>query len=388
MSTGVRFAMRSVGSRDRGTRDRGTRATRPVAIASTLLFVCSSFVAVIAAGPAGASSPPGQAGAPVAVGMPAAAALRWNAPGDVGTPPLTRYDVETNDGSGWSAAPNGQRADAFAEGTFHTCGILDDGTVKCWGQNTSGQLGLGDTVDRGDNPNEMAGNLPPVALGTGRSAVALAAGDLHSCALLDDGTVKCWGENSSGQLGLGNTADRGDGAGEMGDNLATVALGTGRTAVAIAAGDVHTCALLDDASVKCWGGNSTGQLGLGNTTNKGDNAGEMGDSLPAVALGTGRTATALSSNFDHLRAARQRKREVLGQQRAGAAGIGRHREPRRQCERDGRQPPGRVVGNGSHRDRGRRRWRLHVCGARQQHGEVLGRQLRGTAGDREHPAAR
>ena len=92
---------------------------------------------------------------------------------------------------------------AVAGGTFHTCVLLDDGTVKCWGGNDSGQLGLGDHVDRGDNPNEMGGNLSPVALGTGHSAVALAAGDLHTCALLDDGTVKCWGENSQRPAWIG-----------------------------------------------------------------------------------------------------------------------------------------------------------------------------------------
>ena len=75
----------------------------------------------------------------------------------------------------------------------------------------------------------------------------------HTCALLDDRTVKCWGYNASGQLGQGDAADRGDSPGELGDNLAAVDLGTGRTATAIAAGGYHTCAILDDASVKCWG---------------------------------------------------------------------------------------------------------------------------------------
>ena len=99
----------------------------------------------------------------------------------------------------------------------------------------------------------MGDSLPTVALGTGRTAVAITAGNYHTCALLDDGSVKCWGYNDYGQLGLGDTADRGVGAGEMGDSLPAVALGTGRTAVAITSGSYHTCALLDDASVKCWG---------------------------------------------------------------------------------------------------------------------------------------
>ena len=82
---------------------------------------------------------------------------------------------------------------------------------------------------------------------------------------------------------------------EMGDNLPAVDLGTGRTATAIfSGGGSHMCAFLDDKSLKCWGGNYFGQLGLGDTNNRGDASGEMGDNLPVVDLGTGRTATAIS----------------------------------------------------------------------------------------------
>ena len=71
----------------------------------------------------------------------------------------------------------------------------------------------------------------------------------------------------------------------MGDALPAVNLGTGRTAKMIGAGDHHTCAVLDDDSVKCWGRNDYGQLGLGDTSNRGDGPGEMGDNLPIVDLG-------------------------------------------------------------------------------------------------------
>ena len=152
---------------------------------------------------------------------------------------------------------------AVATGAAHTCAILDTGAVKCWGDNASGKLGLGDTIDRGDMAGQMGAVLPAVDLGTGRTATAIAAGGNHTCAILDTGAVKCWGENGSGQLGQGNTADRGDGPGEMGDNLAPIDLGTGRTATAIAAGAGHTCAVLDDGDIKCWGQNGSGQLGPG-----------------------------------------------------------------------------------------------------------------------------
>ncbi|MFM7618137.1 MAG: RCC1 domain-containing protein [Actinomycetes bacterium] len=168
----------------------------------------------------------------------------------------------------------------------HTCALLDNGTVKCWGANSGGQLGLGDNQPRGYVPGQMGDTLPAVALGTGRTATQLAAGSTSMCAVLDNGTVKCWGLNYDGELGLGDTNDRGDGPGEMGDALPVVALGTGRTATQLTAVGDHTCALLDNGTVKCWGRNDSGQLGLGATNDRGDGPGEMGDTLPTVDLGT------------------------------------------------------------------------------------------------------
>jgi len=187
----------------------------------------------------------------------------------------------------------------MAAGDRHTCALLDDDSLKCWGSNEYGQLGLGDTNDRGDGAGEMGDNLPSVDLSPGRSAKALALGGRHTCAILDDDSVKCWGDNSWGQLGLGNTAHRGDGSDEMGDFLLTVELGSGRSAQALAAGDAHTCALLDDDSVKCWGRGSFGQLGLGSIIERGDQPGDMGDSLPSVDLGAGRSAQALVAGAHH-----------------------------------------------------------------------------------------
>ncbi len=188
----------------------------------------------------------------------------------------------------------GRTATAVSAGENHTCALLDNGTVKCWGGGGA-SLGLGNTTTYGDGPGEMGDNLPAVDLGTGRTATAITAGHDFTCALLDNGTVKCWGRNTAGELGQGNTTTLGDGPGEMGDNLPAVDLGTGRTATAITAGHDFTCALLDNGTVKCWGRNTAGELGQGNTTTLGDGPGEMGDNLPAVNLGTGRTATAVSA---------------------------------------------------------------------------------------------
>jgi len=115
----------------------------------------------------------------------------------------------------------------------------------------------------GDGPSEMGDNLSVVSLGTGRTASIVSNGDTHTCAILDDNTVKCWGFNTNGQLGLGDVNARGDGITEMGDNLPTVSLGTGRTATQISAGFEHTCAILDNATVKCWGSGGSGRNGTG-----------------------------------------------------------------------------------------------------------------------------
>ena len=164
--------------------------------------------------------------------------------------------------------------------------MLDNETVKCWGGNGSGQLGLGDNADRGGQPGEMGDALLPVHLGPGRTAQALTAGFYHSCALLDNDSVKCWGDNDYGQLGLGDNNDRGDQPNEMGDALLPINLGEDRTTRAVAAGYVHTCALLDNETVKCWGENNSGQLGLGDINFRGYQPGQMGENLPPVDLGS------------------------------------------------------------------------------------------------------
>ena len=157
-----------------------------------------------------------------------------------------------------------------------------------------GGLGLGDVESRGNEPGEMGDKLPAVELGAGKKATAVSAGATHTCALLDDGSVKCWGSTISGQLGLDDPSKQpsgraGDEPNEMGDNLPAVNLGSGRTAVAISAGgsvfpNSGTCALLDNGSLKCWGRNDWGQLGLEDTNARGDDPGEMGDNLPTVKL--------------------------------------------------------------------------------------------------------
>lgn len=183
----------------------------------------------------------------------------------------------------------------FNGGGFHTCSLFEAGPVlKCWGIAIA--TGLGDNLDRGGAPNQMGGSLPPVNLGAGAKPVQLALGNLHACARLDGGAVKCWGHNSFGQLGLGDVIWRGQSdAFTMGDVLPAVNLGSGRTAVHITAGYFHSCAVLDNGQVKCWGNNDNGQLGLGDGAQRGIQPGQMGDALPPVDLGTGRRALLVES---------------------------------------------------------------------------------------------
>jgi alpha-tubulin suppressor-like RCC1 family protein len=181
---------------------------------------------------------------------------------------------------------------AVTSGASHTCAILEDDTVRCWGAGAFGQLGNGDTAA----VSSPAG-LAPVNLGAGRTAKAITAGDQHTCAILDNGNVRCWGLNDNGQLGYGNTNTIGDNVGETPNTVGPVDLGPGRTAVAITANAAHTCVVLDDGAVRCWGANALGQLGLGNTADVGDN--EVPSAVPTVKLGAGRTAKAIAAGTLH-----------------------------------------------------------------------------------------
>lgn len=150
------------------------------------------------------------------------------------------------------------RARSFLSGRVdssysHSCAIAANGTLHCWGDGFGGELGYGNTNNIGDN--ESPGSAGAVDLG-GHSAVAVSVGDNHTCAILDDHTVRCWGEGASGQLGYGNTNNIGDN--ETPGSVGPVNLGAGRTAMEVSAGGSHTCALLDDDTVRCWGLGSSG----------------------------------------------------------------------------------------------------------------------------------
>ncbi|MCH1591810.1 MAG: hypothetical protein L7R66_02330, partial [Candidatus Thalassarchaeaceae archaeon] len=135
-------------------------------------------------------------------------------------------------------------------GAKHSCAILDDGSISCWGDNSNGQLGDG---SRTPSLEPEKSSLP-----LGRKAVEISAGSYHTCTMFDDGSVRCWGSNEFGQLGDGTTIER--------TSPVQVNLGEGKSALGVSSGESHTCAILNDRSVKCWGLNSNGQLGDGTSS--------------------------------------------------------------------------------------------------------------------------
>lgn len=124
------------------------------------------------------------------------------------------------------------------------CALLSSGTVHCWGRNLQGELGI--PADPDDHkPTEVA---------RVRGAKHLAAGSVHACAILDGGIAHCWGANTHGELGRGQASDwEGPGpAKALPAHVAEVSFGV-----------EHACALIEDGSGYCWGGNQYGQVGDG-----------------------------------------------------------------------------------------------------------------------------
>ncbi len=134
---------------------------------------------------------------------------------------------------------------ALELGTDHSCALLFGGQIKCWGDNSRGQLGNGSTASR-SRPVEVSGIS---------SAIDLSAGYHHTCAVLETGLVQCWGSNQYGQLGA-----------DVEHALEPVTVSGIEDAVSVTAGEGHTCALIRGEEVRCWGRNQYGQLGDGTNT--------------------------------------------------------------------------------------------------------------------------
>jgi len=167
-----------------------------------------------------------------------------------------------------------------AGGQSTTCALLDNGSVACWGSGENGYLGNGDTNDS---------YIPTLtgSFGAGRTAVAISTAQQHSCAILDNGSVACWGKGGYGQLGNGGTDDKYT-------PILTSSLhpDSNRTAIALATGLWYTCAILDNGDVSCWGKGASGQLGNGGSS-------QQNSPTLTSSLGANRTAVAISAGNTH-----------------------------------------------------------------------------------------
>lgn len=203
----------------------------------------------------------------------------------------------------------------IATGSGHTCALVPGGRVKCWGSNVAGALGIGDTEARGDEPNELGLNLPAVALGAAR-AVSVAIVSNASCAILEGGATRCWGNGVGDSPGEGPVdlapgkqvrsigwLARGappngpaacfvftDGSAEC--NRAPLPRPAGRSYVQLASTGQAGCVLLDDG-VRCWG--HTSLVGQGGTAAK---TLEEALALPPIDLG-GAAPTKVAVGYAH-----------------------------------------------------------------------------------------
>lgn len=135
-------------------------------------------------------------------------------------------------------------------GREHTCAKKPDGTVSCWGDDEYGQTGGGTVAASGSVPS-------PRAVQGISDAIDISAGDLHTCVVRKSGKVSCWGFNLTGQLGNGETSNI---------KAAPVDVKNITNGFAVAAGGSFTCVLRGSGSVACWGQNGSGQLGKGDNS--------------------------------------------------------------------------------------------------------------------------
>lgn len=168
-----------------------------------------------------------------------------------------------------TSSPEKYTITAIAAGWDHICLLTDRGAVKCAGRNDWGMLGDGTKVNR---------NRFVDVIGLSSGAKAISAYQSQTCAVMQSGTVKCWGANVLGELGDGSTEDR---------TQPVDVVGLEGDALAVAAGLLHTCALMKNGGVKCWGGNRSGQLGNGSLEDSSTPVDVIGLSENAVAISAG-----------------------------------------------------------------------------------------------------
>ncbi len=196
--------------------------------------------------------------------------------------------VEHCDGGTWAAGQScdiGCDAGACLEvvdigaGAAHTCAVLSNGSVRCWGYNKPDLLFLDGLDDPAEPGSYVTTPTPVEALD---DAVQVSGGDAHSCVLTATDEIKCWGWNGAGQLGTGDFVNA--------NSPATVTLSS--NVVSLAVGMIHNCVALASGSVACWGLNEHGQFGNGEG---GSNVFEV----DPVEISLGTPATTVSSRYGH-----------------------------------------------------------------------------------------
>src|SRR5947199_1360380 len=200
-----------------------------------------------------------------------------NNAGQLGDPATTAFQSPT------PVRVAGLSATAVTAGGFHTCALPGDGTVRCWGQNDLGQLGNGTSDPVPNNPSTF--NPTPVTVSGITTAVAISAGGWYTCALLQDGTVRCWGDNTCGELGNGAVLVSPSPTSPVTPTPTPVTVSGITTAVAIEAGVFHMCAILRDGTLQCWGRGEEGRLGNGSTANSSTPVTVSGIAPAAIAPG-------------------------------------------------------------------------------------------------------
>ena len=174
-------------------------------------------------------------------------------------------------------------------GDSHNCMLIDNHQVRCFGKNDLGQLGYGDTTNVQDlNGKTQVMVLSTAEITGGLTVTSLAAGDSHTCALLSNGKVRCWGLNADGQLGYGDTTNVGVTSDADIYTKGNVPIDQTLSVTQITAGTAHTCALLSDGNARCWGKGLYGRLGDANSAaTKGDSG---GSSFPSAISAGGNIA--------------------------------------------------------------------------------------------------
>jgi alpha-tubulin suppressor-like RCC1 family protein len=167
-------------------------------------------------------------------------------------------------------------------GRSHSCAVSSTGAALCWGKNLYGQLGVDNVNAYGSSATYSMSGLTGINTGASSFTRVSAGGD-STCLITSGNLLQCFGANTYGQLGIESIASVGQNSGDM-IAIDTTDLGSGLYATNVSLGLNHTCAILNNGQIKCWGLNSFGQLGLENTTTKGDNSGEMGSNLSSPSF--------------------------------------------------------------------------------------------------------